>query len=307
MAAICQFTPKDISMEARNMTPFTYFSLPMQKLFLRNQAAVRNKPYAKYFRSEMRVPLSAVRKIQQGPMALEDTLTPSIEDINRLLEPDFVSEESGYALLPGPMAYVQSRKFFPGCTAQMFKWWFIWHPAESERYTLWFPYAHVSNPCVHHQRLCDESLSFEERLYGNTFCASEYVGDRLMHLHIDFQQPASLGLNTDLYREAKIDGSVSALMSLADHPEVPVSLMVHLFKEVPDGMYLTSRYWVGAHPSMARFPGAEKAASLLKENGFGEAELETLAYEFAVHDMCEFNHLASFLPDLYREFGTPAA
>jgi len=177
MAAICQFTPKDISMEARNMTPFTYFSLPMQKLFLRNQAAVRNKPYAKYFRSEMRVPLSAVRKIQQGPMALEDTLTPSIEDINRLLEPDFVSEESGYALLPGPMAYVQSRKFFPGCTAQMFKWWFIWHPAESERYTLWFPYAHVSNPCVHHQRLCDESLSFEERLYGNTFCASEYVGD----------------------------------------------------------------------------------------------------------------------------------
>jgi hypothetical protein len=307
MAAICQFTPKDISMEARNMTPFTYFSLPMQKLFLRNQAAVRNKPYAKYFRSEMRVPLSAVRKIQQGPMALEDTLTPSIEDINRLLEPDFVSEESGYALLPGPMAYVQSRKFFPGCTAQMFKWWFIWHPAESERYTLWFPYAHVSNPCVHHQRLRDESLSFEERLYGNTFCASEYVGDRLMHLHIDFQQPASLGLNTDLYREAKIDGSVSALMSLADHPEVPVSLMVHLFKEVPDGMYLTSRYWVGAHPSMARFPGAEKAASLLKENGFGEAELETLAYEFAVHDMCEFNHLASFLPDLYREFGTPAA
>jgi hypothetical protein len=307
MAAICQFTPKDISMEARNMTPFTYFSLPMQKLFLRNQAAVRNKPYAKYFRSEMRVPLSAVRKIQQGPMALEDTLTPSIEDINRLLEPDFVSEESGYALLPGPMAYVQSRKFFPGCTAQMFKWWFIWHPAESERYTLWFPYAHVSNPCVHHQRLCDESLSFEERLYGNTFCASEYVGDRLMHLHIDFQQPASLGLNTDLYREAKIDGSVSALMSLADHPEVPVSLMVHLFKEVPDGMYLTSRYWVGAHPSMARFPGAEKAASLLKENGFGEAELETLAYEFAVHDMCEFNHLASLLPDLYREFGTPAA
>jgi hypothetical protein len=205
------------------------------------------------------------------------------------------------------MAYVQSRKFFPGCTAQMFKWWFIWHPAESERYTLWFPYAHVSNPCVHHQRLCDESLSFEERLYGNTFCASEYVGDRLMHLHIDFQEPASLGLNTDLYREAKIDGSVSALMSLADHPEVPVSLMVHLFKEVPDGMYLTSRYWVGAHPSMARFPGAEKAASLLKENGFGEAELETLAYEFAVHDMCEFNHLASFLPDLYREFSTPAA
>ncbi|MGC5699357.1 2,4-diacetylphloroglucinol hydrolase [Pseudomonas sp. NFXW11] len=293
-------------MEARVMTPFTYFSLPMQKLFLRNQAAVKNKPYAKYFRSEMKVPLAAVRKIQQGPMDLKDTLTPSVEDINRLLDPDFVSEESGYALLPGPMAYVQSRKFFPGCTAQMFKWWFMWHPAEAERYTLWFPYAHVSNPCVNHQRLCDESLSFEERLYGNTFCASEYVGDRLMHLHIDFQEPASLGLNPDLYREAKIDGSVSALMSLADHPQVPVSLMVHLFKEVPGGMYLTSRYWVGSHPSMARFPGAEKAAALLKETGLGETELETLAYEFAVHDMCEFNHLASFLPDLYREFGSAA-
>ena len=294
-------------MEARVMTPFTYFSLPMQKLFLHNQAEVRNKPYAKYFRGEMQVPLSAVRKIQQGPMPLKDTLTPSIEDINRLLDPDYVSEESGYALLPGPMAYVQSRKFFPACTARMLKWWFLWHPLEPERYTLSFPYAHVGNPCLNRQRLSDESLSFEERLYGNTFCASEYIGDRLMHLNIDFQHPGTLGLDPDLYREAKIDGSISALMSLSDHPRVPVSLMVHLFKEVQGGMYLTSRYWVGSHPSMARFPGAEKAAALLGEKGFGAAGLEALAYELAVHDLCEFNHLASFLPDLYREFGRPSA
>ncbi|MGY2168864.1 2,4-diacetylphloroglucinol hydrolase [Pseudomonas gingeri] len=289
-------------MDARVMTPFTYFSLPMQKLFLRNREAIKDKPYARYFSGHMEVPLSAVRGIQQGPLAPEQTLTPSIEDINRLLEADFISAESGYALLPGPMAYVQSRKFFPGCTAEMFKWWFMWHPLEAERYTLWFPYAHVSNPCVNHERLKDTSLSFEERLYGNTFCASEYVGDRLMHLHIHFQEPEKLGLRTELYRDAKIDGSVSALMSLAEQPDVPVSLMVHLFKQTPDGLYLTSRYWVGSHPSMARFPGAERAAALLQANGLGEAELETLAYEFAVHDLCEFNHLASFLPDLYREF-----
>ncbi|BBP70871.1 2,4-diacetylphloroglucinol hydrolase [Pseudomonas sp. Seg1] len=290
-------------MDARVMTPFTYFSLPMQKQFLRNREAIKDKPYAKYFSAQMNVPLSAVCKIQQGPLPLEQTLTPSIEDINRLLEADFVSEESGYALLPGPMAYVQSRKFFPRSTAAMLKWWFMWHPLEAERYTLWFPYAHVSNPCVNHERLKQTSLSFEQRLYGNTFCASEYVGDRLMHLHIHFQDPEKLGLRADLYREAKIDGSVSALMSLAEQPEVPVSLMVHLFKETPEGLYLTSRYWVGSHPSMSRFPGAEKAAALMEANGFGEAELETLAYEFAVHDLCEFNHLASFLPELYREFG----
>ncbi|KIQ60836.1 2,4-diacetylphloroglucinol hydrolase [Pseudomonas fluorescens] len=293
-------------MEARVMTPFTYFSLPMQKQFLVNQKAVQGKPYADFFRSQINVPLSAVEKIQQGPMPLSDTLTPSIEDLNRMLAADFVSEEAGYALLPGPMAYVQSRKFFPGCTAQMLKWWFMWHPLEAERYTLWFPYAHVENPCVHHERLVDDSLSFEDSLYGNTFCACEYVGDRLMHLHIHFRDPCELGFCPDMYRESKIDGSVSALMSLADQPQVPVSLMVHLFKECLEGLYLTSRYWVGSHPAMQRFPGADQAAQLLEKNGFGEAELETLAYEFAVHDLCEFNHLASILPSLHAQFSGAA-
>ncbi len=57
-------------MEARVMTPFTYFSLPMQKQFLANQQAIQGKPYADFFRSKISVPLSAVEKIQQGPMPL---------------------------------------------------------------------------------------------------------------------------------------------------------------------------------------------------------------------------------------------
>ncbi|MGA4635884.1 2,4-diacetylphloroglucinol hydrolase [Pseudomonas solani] len=294
-------------MQTRVMVPFSYFSLPMQKQFLRNREAIRGKPYARFFSGDMRVPLSAMRLLQQGPLPPEQTLTPSVDDINRLLDPDYASAEAGYALLDGPMAYVQSRKFFPGCTAQMFEWWFLWHPLEAERYMLWFPYAHVKNPCLNAHKLCDTDRCFKHRLYGNSFCATEYVGSRLMDLKIDFHDPAELGLDPALYREAKIDGSVSALMSLAQEPDVPVSLMVHLFKETEEGMWLTSRYWVGAHPSMARFPGAERAEKLLAGLGLDAAGLEELAFEFAVHDLCEFNHLASFLPELYREFsGHPA-
>lgn len=294
-------------MQTRVMVPFSYFSLPMQKQFLRNREAIRGKPYARFFSGDMQVPLSAVQLLQRGPLPLEQTLTPSVDDINRLLDPDYRSAEAGYALLSGPMAYVQSRKFFPGCSARMFEWWFLWHPLEAERYMLWFPYAHVKNPCLNAHKLCDDGCCFTERLYGNSFCATEYVGSRLMDLKIDFREPSELGLDPALYREAKIDGSVSALMSLAQEPDVPVSLMVHLFKEMEEGMWLTSRYWVGAHPSMARFPGAERAESLLAGLGLDAAGLEELAFEFAVHDLCEFNHLASFLPELYREFSGQSA
>ncbi len=54
-------------MEARVMTPFTYFSLPMQKQFLANQRAIQGKPYADFFRSKISVPLSAVEKYSKAP------------------------------------------------------------------------------------------------------------------------------------------------------------------------------------------------------------------------------------------------
>ena len=36
------------SMQTRVMVPFSYFSLPMQKQFLRNREAIRGKPYARF-------------------------------------------------------------------------------------------------------------------------------------------------------------------------------------------------------------------------------------------------------------------
>lgn len=45
----------------------------------------------------------------------------------------------------------------------------------------------------------------------------------------------------------------------------------------------------------------------MAQAGLGEAQMEKLAYEMAVHDMTEFAHLASIVPQLYERFGTATA
>ncbi len=57
-------------MEARVMTPFTYFSLPMQKQFLANQRAIQGKPYADFFPLEDQRAAQCRRKDTARPHAL---------------------------------------------------------------------------------------------------------------------------------------------------------------------------------------------------------------------------------------------
>ncbi len=39
---------------------------------------------------------------------------------------------------------VQCTTNFPGATPEMFDWWFWWHQADSDRYRMWYPGAHIS-------------------------------------------------------------------------------------------------------------------------------------------------------------------
>jgi 2,4-diacetylphloroglucinol hydrolase len=78
--------------------------------------------------------------------------------------------------------------------------------------------------------------------------------------------------------------------------------MVHIARDTSAGMELFSRYWIGAHPDMARFANAEKAPAMLQHIGFNEQVAEMTAYEMSVHDMTEFNHLARILPGIHQAF-----
>ena len=80
-------------------------------------------------------------------------------------------------------------------------------------------------------------------------------------------------------------------------------MMIHIARDVEGGMELVSRYWIGAHPELQRFSGAEKAAGMMAKIGWNDQLAEMTAYELAVHDMIEFNHLAGLLPAVFAKFG----
>jgi hypothetical protein len=65
-------------------------------------------------------------------------------NVHALLDPATHAVETGYCELPDGTAYVASLVPLPGCTAEMYGWWFWWHGVESARYPLWYPYNHVS-------------------------------------------------------------------------------------------------------------------------------------------------------------------
>lgn len=291
------------TISTRPSAPVTYVPVSMQKQLVANRRAIAGRPYERFFLPDIEVPVSAAKLLRSGPMPIEQTLTPSIADLGRLLERAAEFPDHGFALLDGPTAYAQSRVVMPGVTTAKFEWWFTWHPLEKERYMLWFPQAHVDNSVAEPSRLADTSLSFAERLYNNPNAVDEYIGPTSLKIVIHFAPPASLGLNEQALRRGGFTTSTSGTIRIADAPDTTFMLMLHLARDTPAGMELFSRYWIGAHPEFARFPGGSETPALLSRMGMNAETIERLAYEMAVHDMTEFAQLGRILPDVYATFG----
>ncbi len=281
----------------------TYLSLQSQKQRKANEQAVRVTPYADFLDMDLSVPSAAAQAIQFGPLDPGEVLSPSAQNLNRLIDPFYKTKDNGYAVLDGQMAYAQSRIVMPGVTTDMFKWWFTWHPVERERYMLWFPQAHIDTSVADPARLKDTSLSYEKRLFNNPNRIQEWIGPSRLDAIIHFAEPATLGFDAQALARAGFTASASAVCYATPAPDIPFTLMVHIARDTDDGMELLSRYWIGAHADMARFANAEKAPAMLNHIGFNEQVAEMTAYEMSVHDMTEFNHLARILPGIHRAFG----
>jgi hypothetical protein len=117
----------------QNAVPLTYFPVATQRQFASNQERIRGKPYEKYFNGNLCLH-EAVMPAIRSPMQPADAL--SVKDINSLLEPGYHGVENGFCELADGAGYVASHVPFPGCTGEMYQWWFWWHAVESARYTL---------------------------------------------------------------------------------------------------------------------------------------------------------------------------
>jgi hypothetical protein len=279
--------------------PVTYFPPATQRQFAKNRERIRGKPYERYFNGDL-VLREEVLPALRTPMDTSDALGPG--DLNALLEPGYHKVENGFCELPDGSAYVASHVPFPGCTGEMYRWWFWWHAVEPERYTLWYPYNHVSVQPRDRDILTRPGLSHEQRYIGTSHDVIEFIGPELLSITIRFIDPAEMGFDTSRFAAAGIVGHACARVALQPLGIEAVT-MAHIVRATPDGIEQRSRYFIGHDVRLPRLGGlsvdAFGAALGLKRRMAGER----VAYEQLLHDQIEFTHLAGILADLYRDFG----
>jgi hypothetical protein len=257
----------------------------MSEDYLGYRAADRGTPFADFYQPEMAaLPGHVIEALQHGPQA-EPTL-PSFDDAAALLQDGGQQTENGYGVLRDKGIQVSVRTDMPGVTAEMWGWWFGWHGSDSRRYKLWHPRAHVS------ARWTDGGG--DGTYIGRTSIVAEYLGSSFARPAIQFVDPSTVGLDS----VAENQVAICARLGSSELP-VDVGWLIHHVRPTPDGAEMRSRFWMGGRHVAVR-----------RGNRLADAAVRPVAArqlpdprDLLVHCAQEMNHLAGFLPELYRRFG----
>jgi hypothetical protein len=263
---------------------------------LRNE--LRGWPYERWFRWEMDpLPDHVEQVLGAGEASADDVLSRA--DVNRLLEPGYLPLETGYANLPDGTAHAAVLTRFPGATGEMLDWWFGWHGAETERYKLWHPQAHLFTQ-LRYERTTAAGLTSRQKYIGNTSYVDEYVGPNIFRLAISFREPRDFGLDQDSFEEAGIGTAICARVGFSDRP-VESGHLLHLIRETSEGCEMRSRFWLG-DVHLRALPDGNPVDSILSSRFVRRTLLpRRIARDLLVHCAEEMNHLASFLPALFAQ------
>jgi hypothetical protein len=263
---------------------------------LRNE--LRGKSYERFFRWEMNpLPDHVERVLGQRESDPDDVLPRA--DINRLIEPGYLPLETGYSTLPDGSAHVAVLTRFPGATGEMIDWWFGWHGAETERYKLWHPQAHLFTQS-RYERTDVSGLTDRQKYIGNTSYVDEYVGPLIHRLAISFREPRDFGLAEDSFKDAGIGTAICARVGFSDKP-VDSGYLIHLIRETEEGCEMRSRFWMG-ESHFRPLPEGNPMDRLLQTHFVRQLLMpERIARHLLIHCAEEMNHLANFLPALFAQ------
>lgn len=228
---------------------------------------------------ETRIP----EDIQERLMHSDITLTP-FESKNLILADAALQQEVGFRRFPDGSYLVSMTCPMPEVTPEMIAWWFWWHPQADERYRIWFPGEHYSISYDKRDKAYFEQSSVPA-FQPNSQYPTERIGNISMPLRIDFVSPETFGFSPQTMKEHQIPiiicGHVSAFRGRLPHTE-----MAHIFHQTEDGLFLTSRFWIGKtlqNRLLRKLILTEKTAK-------GMAE----------HCCIEYRNLANMLPALYQ-------
>ncbi len=240
-------------------------------------------PFGSFYRPQMApLPGHVVEALEQGPQAEEILL--GFDDAAAILEDGYLPTETGYGTLRDGGIEVSVRTDMPGVTPAMWSWWFGWHGCDSRRYKLWHPRAHVS------ARWSDGD---EEGGYvGRTSLIREYIGSGYSKVAIQFIEPSRLNL------DVRGEGVAICARLGSSEAAVDVGWFIHYVRPAIDGSEMRSRFWLGGRHIRTR-SGNRLADKVIRPIA---ARQVPNPRDLMVHCAQEMNHLAGFLPDLYKQF-----
>ena len=261
-----------------------------------SDADLRSKPYARFWNPQLApLPAQIRHALHRGPVA--EPLLPPFNAAAEHLFGNAPVLEDGFALTADGAMHVAARTDLPGVTPAMIDWWFGWHSDSPERYKLWHPQAHVHATWLSPPPAGTRGRS---RYVGQTSIVDEYIGSNLIRAAISFVPPATLGFTDASFDDAEKATIVCARTGLGDFP-IDVGYLAHHVRRTATGSEMRSRFWIGG-PYAAGRRGTvgsvvARAARLVMR------PTEADARSLFVHCAEEMQHLASFLPALYAEFG----
>lgn len=246
------------------------------------------------FRLEMQpIPERVEKAIKVG---VRSDLSFPLDRAGRILELGDIPIEDGVIRNPDGALTVCCRTDMPGVTAHMVDWWFCWHTPYFERYKLWHPKAHIR------AFVREDRTRLAGRKAGYIGLASnvdEYIGKNLAKLTIRFVEPLVVGLEAELFPGTRIGTATCARVGMRDNP-IESGWLVHLIRETPEGVEMISRFRLGnvrlRIPILGRLlhKRIDSVSARLKEVP------DQLGIDLLRHCAEEMNHLARFLPALYR-------
>lgn len=248
--------------------------------------------YAKYWNPKMaELPKHVTAALVKGPQA--SPLLPILEEVRRLTEPDYQDFETGFGITEDGVAVVAVLTKMPNVTPLMLDWWFNWHSSDSRRYKLWNPNAHLY-ACWNNPLICE--TAHQKSYIGRTSFIDEFVGSTKMSLALQFIQPSLLGFDEKMLADTEKVTVICGRVGLSEQP-IDNGYLVHYIDRISEGSMMRSRFWLGGKYFALR----DDPKRTLETTPRNDAMVLWQAYSLLVHCSMEMNHLATFLPKIYKE------
>ncbi|MBE6017095.1 MAG: hypothetical protein E7233_05740 [Lachnospiraceae bacterium] len=253
-------------------------------------------PLAKYFYNyevKMPTPLE-MQIIDAGPMKLEDAILP--ENFTDLLKPTgYDKVEMGYCMFPDGSGYVATYRVRPPhISGEMERWYRNWRNLKSKsmvpghgnlRYKIWLPADHFDHYYVNWIDGTDGVFTTESLDLGE--------GDRLYNTIRHQFDVRDFGVTEEQLKELKDAGiNFNGKGSWESFDEPGSHLCLSITRPCPwGGVETRSREWIGWRPVNGKLVRDESTYCT-----------EEYLRKVVIHTLVEWNHLYTFLPDLYAEY-----